>query len=275
MAAAVQVEPMTAGDDLVQQGRAAVSRLLLESGPDAPLTLEARCALGRALTLNHEYVEAKEVLEDVLDRQRNVLSEIDDHVLRTELWLAAVHFQKREFESARILQHHVVTNSYLEFDDFEWPLNPGIADLARTLFCLGDHINELPLRRRVVASYLEHLAPDDIRVLEARGDLAVALRATGDVDGAYAIDRDLVGDMERSGSRAQFLGVKFHLSIDLFLMGHEKDGLALANEAYSEMLAELMPDDPIRMRTEEHLKTQGSRLRYEISRLAKGVNRRG
>jgi hypothetical protein len=245
---------MSSEQSLVDQGRLSVARLLRERGPDDEQTIEARCMLGRALTLNHEFTEAREILEDVLRRQMLMLNPGDDQVLRTELWLAAVLFDQGEFLRARdLLQHVVVTGSMSRRDD-QWPLNPALVDLARTLCSLGKYGEELPIRERVLASYATHLSADDAHVLDARRDLAVARRAVGDFWGAYEIDRALLEAMVGSGKVSQLLAIRFHLAIDLFWIGREEEGLRLANETYAQMKTELPPEDPVRKRTEEHLR---------------------
>jgi tetratricopeptide (TPR) repeat protein len=245
---------MTSQEKLIDQGRLSVDRLLRERGADDVQTVEARCMLARALTLNHEVTEAREILEDVLKRQMVMFDSGDDRVLRTELWLAAALIDQGDLLHAKDLLRHVVVAGGVNRSDDQWPLNPALVDLARTLCSLGKYDEELPIRERVLASYTANLGADDAHVLEAKRDLAVARRAVGDFQGAYDIDRALLGVVERSNNVAQFLAIKFHLAIDLFWMGREEEGLRLANEAYLEMKTELPPENPVRKRTEEHLK---------------------
>ena len=160
--------------------------------------------LGRALTLNHEIAEAREILEDVLERQNTMLDLGDDRVLRTELWLAAALIDRSELLKARDLLQHVVKAGSANHRDDEWPLNPALVDLARTLCLLGRYDEELPMRVRVLTTFAAHLGPDDA-VLWRQARSGRGKAGYRGLPGVYEIDRVLLEKMKQSDNVAQFV----------------------------------------------------------------------
>jgi tetratricopeptide (TPR) repeat protein len=257
---------MTREEEVIATGRAAVEKMLHDLGPDDPRTLDARCALGRVLYLNREFTEAGRTLEDVLSRQVGVLSHDDERVLKTELFLAAVHFQEGEYEEALRKLLHIVKVSSPKSDDDTWPLNPALSDLARVLSASGKFAEEVPIRQRVLASFTRMLSGDDQRIFEAKFSLATALRSAGEFEEALELDRLILLEQEFvPENRSAFLATRFNLAVDLLSLGQTDEGEKLGYEAYQAIMAELPPGDPVR-RTVEPFRKEFERYRKTIER---------
>jgi tetratricopeptide (TPR) repeat protein len=242
---------MTTEAESVAQGRLVAKKLAEELGQNHLKTLEARCVLGYALSVNAEYDEAIRTLTEVHARLRKIVDDNSDEIIRAELFLAVVQINVRAFKEAVILLRHVVDVGLASGNDDSWPLNPGLADLAIALQGLGSFREEIPIRRRVLASYERLFGLGDLRTTAARSDLATALRSAGEFQEALDIDLELVGEQERiPNNRRVFLGTKYNLAIDLVGVGRTDEGERLGYEVYRSILEELSPDDPLRRRME-------------------------
>jgi tetratricopeptide (TPR) repeat protein len=252
--------------DIVAQGQSVVEKLLRDRGPDDTNTLEAQSGLGRALHLNQQFSESNSVLREVLGRQRSCFGDSDPGVLRTEVYLAALLYHQHQYEEGIELLYHVINTSTDALgDDDAWPLNPALFDLARALTAVGRFEEEIPIRRRVLASCCRLLNPRDRRILEAESDLASALRSSGHFDDAHEMDRDLLSQLhELPDRRSLYLGTQFNLAVDLIGMGRTEEGERLGYQTFISIVEELPQSDPIRQRVEpfaKEFKLYGKRSR--------------
>lgn len=257
---------MTREEEVIATGRAAVEKMLHDMGPDDPRTLDAQCALGRVLYLNRQFAEAGRTLEDVLSRQVDILSCDDERVLKTELFLAAVYYQQGTYEEALRTLRHIVEVTSPKSDDDTWPLNPALSDLARVLSVLGKFTEEVPIRKRLVASFVRMLPADDQRIFDAKFSLATALRSAGEFEEALELDRLILLEQEFvPENRSAFLATRFNLAVDLLGLGRTDEGDRLGYEAYRAIMAELPPGDPVR-KTVEPFRKEFERYRRTLKR---------
>ncbi|HEY1830798.1 MAG TPA: tetratricopeptide repeat protein [Acidimicrobiales bacterium] len=238
--------------DLVAQGRMFVDRYNQEFGPVDPKTLQVKFKLGRALLLDGEYGEAKEVFSEVLTAQHAYLPENDEQILTSQWHLASALVILGEFkDSLRLLEHIIEIASFNGVDDLSFPLNKTLPDLARVLFLLGRYGEEVPVRRRILASLVSTRSLDDPKILEARINLAWALRGAGENQEALDLDGLNLEELDRyPENRAAILNLRYNRGIDLIKVGRTNEGEAEVVAAYELIMAELSPDDPLRRTVE-------------------------
>ena len=239
-------------DNLVNQARKIVDLYTLDLGPDDPKTLQARFRLGRALLLEGEYREARDVFSEVLTSQHAHFDESQDQIFTTQWHLASTLLILGESDdSLRLLQHIVEVAQVNRLSDDSFPLSKALPDLARVLFLLGRYSEEVPLRRRVLASLVRTLPLDDPKVLEARINLAWSLRGAGENQEALELDALNLQELDRyPESRVAILNVRYNRGIDLIKVGRTDEGEQEVVAAYDLIIAELPPNDPLRLTVE-------------------------
>ena len=254
--------------DLVSRGRTAVDRYTVDLGPDNPKTLRAKLGLGRALLLAGDYSEARGVFSEVLSMQHAQFPESDHQILTTQWHLASTLLILGEYEdSLRLLEHIVEVAADNRLSDESFPLNKTLPDLARVLFLLGRFDQEVPVRRRILAFLVRTVPLDDPKILEARINLAWALRGAGENQAALELDGLNLEEMNRyPENRAAILNIRYNRGVDLIKVGRIDEGEQEVAAAYELIVAELPPDDPLRRTVEAlgpKIKQHGKRARYK------------
>jgi tetratricopeptide (TPR) repeat protein len=257
-----------ADSDLIAKGRLLVENYTESLGADHPKTLWAEFGLGRALLLNEQYEEAREVLSDVLTRQHSIFPEDSSEVLKTQWHLASVLLVLGKYSDSCTLLEHVVEVASDRTADDEFPLSHALPDLGRALSFLGRFSEEVPIRRRVLLAVMNTPRASDLQVLEARTNLAAALRATGDSEEAAELDSQNLRELaDIPESRAVFLTTQYNRGLDLIKVGKREEGEREVFTAYQAIVSELSPEDPLRREVEPRAR--------EMKRIGKRLKRSG
>lgn len=121
-----------------------------------------------------------------------------------------------------------------------------VIDMTRYLHQRGDYRSSTTLARTALARWTDRFGPDDSSTLMLRFQLAVALRAAGDEEEAYRINRDSHERLVRTvGARHPYtLMTAFSLAADLRVRGEYHEARERDEATAQAMREVLQPDHP-------------------------------